>query len=334
MSAASRQVVPFKVSIPSLAMSDEELLEVMENSVYPGADRKSIKLVLSYCRGVQKDPLKKVVHIVPMDVKVKAPDGKSSAYVKRDVIMEGVASYRMDAARTGEHVGTTKPVFGPSATLTWFEQQENGADLERSFEYPEWCEITVTRVVDGKDCQFTALEYWVENYATAARNSKAPNTMWKKRVRGQLAKCTEAQALRKAFPDTVSSAPTVEEMEGKVIDQGEDATPARTQIEGPTKKEPAGVESPDSAKPGTDAQPADTSHAAAARQPETEKPMSEGQKGILRAKLLNAGLNDLDIEAKFGKGKKLGKTKGEDSGDWLFSQFDLVQTWIAGKVGQ
>jgi len=42
-----------------------------------------------------------------------------------------------------------------------------------------------------------------------------PNTMWQKRPYGQLAKCAEAQALRKAFPEIVSQHPTAEEMEGK-----------------------------------------------------------------------------------------------------------------------
>jgi hypothetical protein len=41
--------------------------------------------------------------------------------------------------------------------------------------------------------------------------------MWLKRPRGQLAKCTEAQALRMAFPEFAGDA-TAEEMEGKVID--------------------------------------------------------------------------------------------------------------------
>lgn len=38
--------------------------------------------------------------------------------------------------------------------------------------------------------------------------------MWQKRPYGQIAKCAEAQALRKAFPE-VGSAPTADEMEGK-----------------------------------------------------------------------------------------------------------------------
>ena len=39
--------------------------------------------------------------------------------------------------------------------------------------------------------------------------------MWRKRAYGQLAKCTEAQALRKAFPEFSGGQATAEEMEGK-----------------------------------------------------------------------------------------------------------------------
>ena len=53
-------------------------------------------------------------------------------------------------------------------------------------------------------------------YATQKRDSLAPNAMWLKRPYGQLAKCAEAQALRKAFPE-FGSQPTSDEMEGKEL---------------------------------------------------------------------------------------------------------------------
>jgi hypothetical protein len=42
--------------------------------------------------------------------------------------------------------------------------------------------------------------------------------MWFKRSYGQLAKCTEAQALRKAFPE-FGAQPTADEMEGKTLNE-------------------------------------------------------------------------------------------------------------------
>lgn len=66
--------------------------------------------------------------------------------------------------------------------------------------------------------EITAIEYWLENYATCDKDSDFPNEMWLKRPRGQLAKCVEAQALRKMFPEFVPQQPTYEEMEGKSFD--------------------------------------------------------------------------------------------------------------------
>jgi hypothetical protein len=92
---------------------------------------------------------------------------------------------------------------------------------------PEWCRVVVKRLLpNGAIGEFSAIEYWIENYATAGKDSVQPNAMWKKRPRGQLAKCAQAQALRMAFPEMTGNAPTADEMEGKVLESEEiDITP-------------------------------------------------------------------------------------------------------------
>lgn len=183
-------------------LSEAELLEVLESSLYPGANHQSIKMVLGYCKAAGLDPMRKPVHIVPMW------DGKAKRM--RDVTMPGIGLYRTDAARTGEHVGTDEPIFGPMV-----DYDLSGTKVT----VPEWCKVTVYRLKNGLKCAYTATEYWIENYATAGKDTTAPNTMWKKRGRGQLAKCAEAQALRKGFPE-VGNQPTADEMEGKTLDMG------------------------------------------------------------------------------------------------------------------
>lgn len=195
-------IVKQEFHLPSLQMDETELLEVLESSLYPGASRQSIKMVLGYCRASGLDPMRKPVHIVPMwDNKAKR---------MRDVTMPGIGLYRTDAARTGEHVGTDEPIFGPMV-----DYDLSGIKVT----VPEWCKVTVYRLKNGLKCAYTATEYWIENYATAGKDSTAPNNMWKKRGRGQLAKCAEAQALRKGFPE-VGNQPTADEMEGKTLDMG------------------------------------------------------------------------------------------------------------------
>jgi len=181
----------------------------LKTSLYPGASDASVDLVLAYCKAAGLDPMKKPVHIVPM--------WDAKARTTRDVVMPGIGLHRTDAARTGEFAGMSKPVFGPMVT----EQIGN-----RDVTFPEWCEVTVYRQLrSGHIAEYTAIEYWIENYAIKGGKDQdqSPNAMWSKRARGQLAKCAEAQALRKAFPEAVGSQPTAEEMEGKEIIEGESA---------------------------------------------------------------------------------------------------------------
>lgn len=194
----SNQAQPIDQLPAIYGMEQNHAISVLQESLYPGAKPQSIALVMDYCRAANLDPMQKPVHIVPMwDKNTKQ---------MRDVIMPGVNSYRVNAMRSKDYAGISEPEFGPMM---------NGNELGiANFQYPEWCKVTVKRVLRGVVAEFTSIEYWVENYATAGKDSSAPNTMWKKRPRGQIAKCAEAQALRKAFPE-IASAPTFEEMDGK-----------------------------------------------------------------------------------------------------------------------
>jgi phage recombination protein Bet len=196
------------------AVNEQQMLDVLRSSLYPGAADASIKLVLSYCKAAGLDPMAKPVHIVPMyDKKLGG---------MRDVVMPGIDLYRTKAARTGYYAGCSEPEFGPDVT-----QKLGGVEVT----FPAWCRVTVRRIVPhivgnavtaAVTAEFTAVERWLENYATAKRDSAAPNAMWAKRPYGQLAKCAEAQALRKAFPE-IGSGPTADEMAGKSIDDSQDA---------------------------------------------------------------------------------------------------------------
>ena len=189
----------------TLSMPEDQAIKILGDTLYPGAKPESVAMVLSWCRATGRDPMKKPVHIVPMSVK-NAQTGK---WEWRDVVMPGIGTYRTDAARTGEYVGKTEPEYGPDVIA------EVG-DVRMT--YPKWCKTTVSRLVQGIERKFTATEFWLENYATAGKDTAAPNSMWRKRPYAQLAKCVEAQALRMAFPDETGNTNTMEEMEGKTFD--------------------------------------------------------------------------------------------------------------------
>jgi len=179
---------------------DQATWNTLKNSLYAGAKDDSILMVVDYCKARKLDPMMKPVHIVPMSV--KGQDGK---YEMKDVVMPGIGMYRIQAARSRDLAGTSSPVFGDQIT----------AQLgDMSFKYPDWCEITVTKLIGDRLVDFTAREYFLENYATKKRGDETPNAMWAKRPRGQLAKCAEAQALRKGWPE-IGQVPVYEEMVGK-----------------------------------------------------------------------------------------------------------------------
>ena len=204
---------------------EAELIQVLRDSIWPGAKDTSIKMALAYCRVNELDPFLKPVHIVPMWDK--------NTGSMRDVLLPSIADYRIKASRTGEYAGIDEPVFGPDITTTW---------PNMTVTHPEWCKITIYRIVKGVRYGFTAREEWLENYAIKGGKERlqSPNDMWAKRIKGQLAKCAEAQALRKAFPEFSGGQPTAEEMEGKTFDN----------FAGPTNDgEAAKPEPPSPAKP-------------------------------------------------------------------------------------
>lgn len=209
--SAALSVVESK--LPSLSMNEAELVKVLQSSLYPGAKTESIKLVLSYCKAAGYDPMQKPVHIVPMW------DSKEGQM--RDVIMPGVGLYRTQAARTGQLAGMSEPEFGEDVT-------EKIGGVETT--YPKWCRVTVKRrLATSEIVEFTAREFWKENYAVKGGKDKsiAPNAMWTKRPYAQLAKCAQAQALRIAFPEATGSEATADEMEGREIRHEVDVTPAK-----------------------------------------------------------------------------------------------------------
>ena len=98
----------------------------------------------------------------------------------------------------------------------------------RNVTFPAWCRVVVKRLLpNGTIAEFAATERWKENYATVSKDSAQPNAMWRRRPYAQLAKCAEAQALRKAFPE-FGAQPTADEMAGKSLNDDETVIDAGT----------------------------------------------------------------------------------------------------------
>ena len=184
---------------------DTAVWTTLQNSVFPGAKDESILLAVDYCKARKLDILKKPCHIVPMSV----TDAKTGNKNWRDVIMPGIYEQRITAFRTGQMAGQDEPVFGDTVTF-------------KGIEAPEWCRVTVYRFINNERCAFSHTEYFCEACATTKEGK--PNSMWSKRPRGQLAKCAEACALRKAFPDELGGVITADEVNEEPINQHNNVT--------------------------------------------------------------------------------------------------------------
>jgi phage recombination protein bet len=190
---------------------DTAVWTTLQNSVFPGAKDESILLAVDYCKARKLDILKKPCHIVPMQVTLSGQrdNNGNDRKIWRDVIMPGIYEQRITAFRTGQMAGQDEPVFGNTVAF-------------KGIEAPEWCRVTVYRFINGERCAFSHTEYFSEACATTRDGSL--NSMWRKRPRGQLAKCAEAGALRKAFPDELGGVITADEVNEEPINQHGAAT--------------------------------------------------------------------------------------------------------------
>jgi phage recombination protein Bet len=207
-------------SLASRGLSLEQW-RVLKETIFPAAQSKeAIFMAIDYCKARNLDIFKKPVHIVP----IWSKEHKRMV----ETVWPGISELRTTAARTGRYAGKSAPEWGPDKT-------EHLGDV--AVTYPEYCRMTVYKMVGNNRVAYTSEVYWKETYATAGRDTTAPNAMWKKRPMGQLAKCAEAEALREAFPEEIGGEYSAEEMSGQMrditpVDPGPaDPRPARKDYE-------------------------------------------------------------------------------------------------------
>ncbi len=195
---------------------------------------EGVLLALSYCKARKLDPFKRPVHVVPIW------DSQRGSYVES--VWPGIGELRTTAFRTGNYAGSDAATFGPDVTAVFKGRVKAGRDgwkdVSVSVTFPEWCQMTVYRLLpNGQRAAIPGPRvYWRETFAKQGK-ADVPNEMWAKRPRGQLEKCAEAAALRRAFPEEIGNELSAEEVAGQpmetlsgaTIDHDEMASPPRPQ---------------------------------------------------------------------------------------------------------
>lgn len=162
-------------------------VELLKKTVAKGLSDDEMRLFLYVCKRTGLDPFLRQIYAV------KRFDGEAGDY--RMAIQTGIDGYRLLAARHPGYAGSEAPVF------------ETDPD---ELDHPSKASVTVYKFVDGERCSFTGETRWRE-YAQKRKDGSLVNA-WQKMPWNMLAKCAEAQALRKGFPAEVQGLMVHEEM--------------------------------------------------------------------------------------------------------------------------
>jgi phage recombination protein Bet len=161
----------------------QEQVDILRKTLFKGFNDDEIKFSMAVCNRTGLDPFVRQVHFT------KRIDRSTNE--GRIVITTGIDGFRLTASRSQGYAGSDEPVF---------ELDKNGK--------PTKATVTVYKMVQGVRCPFTASVRWSEFYPGDGKEG----FMWRKMPFGQLGKCAEAQALRKAFPAELSNIYSHEEM--------------------------------------------------------------------------------------------------------------------------
>ncbi|WP_084161510.1 phage recombination protein Bet [Methylocaldum szegediense] len=207
--------LPMPVDAANMQDLDVQTWRILTDILFPTAKTpEAILMAWEYCKVRGLDIFKKPVHIVPM--------WNSALQRNVETVWPSIQEVQSTAARTKAWAGMDPPKWGPERTQKFCGRvktdDDKWEDVEVTLTFPEWCEVTVYRLVGGKRCAFSEPVFWLEAYSRAGgKNSEVPTTMWIKRPRGQLHKCAKAASLRAAFPEECGEY-VAEEMDGKIID--------------------------------------------------------------------------------------------------------------------
>jgi phage recombination protein Bet len=189
-----------------MALQDQSLMtaadvEILKRSKFKGFENHEMAYAIKMSGLLRLNPMLNQVHFV----RRKNKDGSFAVTTQ-----VGIDGFRLTAQRAGGYAGSDDAVFE-------YDEQKR----------PTKATTTVYRIVEGQRCSFTASARWDEYYNPVGGQ-------WDRMGHVMLAKCSEALALRKAFPAELSAVNTPEEMDqadrpqkGQTIqDKIQDSAPA------------------------------------------------------------------------------------------------------------
>ncbi|THF88425.1 phage recombination protein Bet [Deinococcus sp. KSM4-11] len=201
----------------SLAPVDfnREQLDLIKTQIAPGASDGELALFVQQCKRTGLDPFSRQIYAVMREARVQVNGQWTS--VKKMTIQTAIDGFRLIAERTGKYTGQTQTM--------WCGADGKWQDVWLQSEPPAASRVGVRR--RDFDEPLYAVARW-ESFAQKNRDGK-PISQWATMPDVMLAKCAEAQALRRAFPNDLSGLYTSDEMAqaDNPAPQGQTPPPAR-----------------------------------------------------------------------------------------------------------
>ncbi len=191
-----------------LEKKEGELLKYLKEVKCKDAPDDEIKSFISYCQAAGLDPTADAAYLV----------GYFSKKLKKNIwtIIPGIGKFRIQASRSGVCMGIDNPEYGPILEKKRKQKNSDGEWVEKEIKYPEFCRVTVKKLISGKFSDHIA-SYVGEARWSDFEKFRQYNPIWFESPFNQLAKCAEAQALRKAFPELFGGQYTFEEVQDRLI---------------------------------------------------------------------------------------------------------------------